>query len=458
MASRKEDKKERKQKKEKKPAAEGDGTTTLVVSIDDFTRTRDSSTPSTMPARSHSRATTPGPGRGRTATPGLLLQDTAAAAPAAPLDLVQAITLLTYRINSTAQDLFLGAQQPAIFSAELTCEQVIVGLAALQSAVSDLSRAYINHANTVLNRGPSSIDIGGLDSLLENCIFPSSVTGGGGGGVSAAEGAGRAASPGARSVAGTKRKRVHDPNAPKRALTAYFLYMKHERANIAAELGANARPKEVADEGTRRWGKMPPQEKQKWKDLYAQNLAVYNEEMSAYKASLPPGHKVDSTVPATPKPAKAAKTSKSSKPSTKEAARHEDDDHDAAAEQQLQQAVREATTEDTSSESAGSSESEAEATPTPSPPKPTPKSQKRRQSKAAAPAPAPAPAPVIETPTPATKKSSPEKKEKEKKSKSKDKDRRASAANVAVEVASPAPEPPRSEKKARKKRKSAVDE
>lgn len=235
-----------------------------------------------MPARSHSRATTPGPGRGRTATPGLLLQDTAAAAPAAPLDLVQAITLLTYRINSTAQDLFLGAQQPAIFSAELTCEQVIVGLAALQSAVSDLSRAYINHANTVLNRGPSSIDIGGLNSLLENGIFPSSVTGGGGGGggadadggVSAAEGAGRAASPGARSVAGTKRKRVHDPNAPKRALTAYFLYMKHERANIAAELGANARPKEVADEGTRRWGKMPPQEKQVGLSLAVLGLSV----------------------------------------------------------------------------------------------------------------------------------------------------------------------------------------
>lgn len=226
-----------------------------------------------MPARSHSRATTPGLGRGRTATPGLLAQDAAAAS--APLDLVQAITLLTYRINSTAQDLFLGAQQPALFSAELTCEQVIVGLAALQSAVSDLSRAYINHANTVLNRGPSSIDIGGLNSLLENGIFPSSVAAGGvagagagadadgsGGGLSAAEGGGRAASPGGRSVAGTKRKRVHDPNAPKRALTAYFLYMKHERANIAAELGANARPKEVADEGTRRWGRMPPQEKQ----------------------------------------------------------------------------------------------------------------------------------------------------------------------------------------------------
>ncbi|EFR04429.1 urease [Nannizzia gypsea CBS 118893] len=408
-----------------------------------------------MPAWSHSRATTPGPGRGRSVTPGVALNE-------GPLDLIQSINLLTYRINSTAQDLFLGAQQPAVFT-PLTCDQVIVGLAALQSAVSDLSRAYINHANTVLNRGPSSIDIGGLNSLLENGIFPSSVAGAGAGAGgegengASADAAGRAASPGARSVAGTKRKRVHDPNAPKRALTAYFLYMKHERANIAAELGANARPKEVADEGTRRWGKMPPQEKQKWKDMYAENLAIYNEEMSAYKASLPPGHKVDSTVPATPKPAKAAKTSKTSKPSTKEAAR-QDDDHDAAAEEQLQQAVREATTENSSSESDSSDSESADATPTPSPPKPTPKSQKRRQSKAAAAAAAaaPAPEPVIETPTPAPKKPSPEKKER--KGKSKDKDRRASTAAVPVAVPSPAPEPPKSEKKPRKKRKSTVDE
>ncbi|QSS56941.1 hypothetical protein I7I53_05303 [Histoplasma capsulatum var. duboisii H88] len=50
-----------------------------------------------------------------------------------------------------------------------TRDSVIVSLATLQSAVSDLSRAYINHANTVLNRGPSTLDLGGItSSLLEN--------------------------------------------------------------------------------------------------------------------------------------------------------------------------------------------------------------------------------------------------------------------------------------------------
>ncbi|KAK2804316.1 hypothetical protein FQN49_008855, partial [Arthroderma sp. PD_2] len=396
------------------------------------------------PARS--RATTPGPGRGRTATPAPHTAEH-------PLDFTQSINLLTYRINSTAQDLFIGAQQPSSLPPSLTCEQVIVGLAALQSAVSDLSRAYINHANTVLNRGPSTIDIGGLaSSLLENGLFPPGTAGantapgtvdGDAAAGASTQAAGRTASPAARSVAGTKRKRIHDPNAPKRALTAYFLYMQHERANIAAELGENARPKEVADEGTRRWSEMSDADRQKWKQLYAENLAVYKQRMIAYKATLPPDHKVDTTVPTTtPKPAKtkaikATKAAKTAKPASKPS-----DDHEAA--QQLQLAVHEAT-EDTSSDSDSSDSESADATPTPSPPKPTPKSQKRRQSKAAA----AAPAPVMETPTPAAKKASPEKKKAEK---GKAKERRASA----VVASSPVQEPPKSEKRPRKKRKSTA--
>lgn len=59
-----------------------------------------------------------------------------------------------------------------------------------------------------------------------------------------------------------KRKRApHDVNAPKRALTPYFLYMQHARSQIHKELGDQAKPKEVADEGTRRWGIMQPNEK-----------------------------------------------------------------------------------------------------------------------------------------------------------------------------------------------------
>lgn len=60
-----------------------------------------------------------------------------------------------------------------------------------------------------------------------------------------------------------KRKRAPpDPNAPKRALTPYFLYMQHNRQKIAAEMGGSARPKDVADEGTRRWATMPAEERE----------------------------------------------------------------------------------------------------------------------------------------------------------------------------------------------------
>lgn len=156
-------------------------------------------------------------------------------------------------------------------AAALTYIQVIVSLATLQSAVSDLSRAYINHANTVLNRGPSTLDLGGItSSLLENGLL-SGARGlsPGGGGAAGARGAG------ADTTAGGKKKRKrapHDPNAPKRALTPYFLYMQHNRASIAEELGENARPKEVADEGTKRWAEMPDEEKQVFILIYFTQL------------------------------------------------------------------------------------------------------------------------------------------------------------------------------------------
>jgi len=162
-----------------------------------------------------------------------------------------------------------------------TRDNVIVSLATLQSAVSDLSRAYIQHANTVLNRGPPTLETGFLTSSLAGVVStglidPSLV--------------GRQPSPAAKSDTGDKKKRKrapHDPNAPKRALTPYFLYMQHNRAQIAQELGANAKPKDVADEGTRRWAEMPEAQKDVWKKLYADNLAVYKEKMKAYKAGLP---------------------------------------------------------------------------------------------------------------------------------------------------------------------------
>lgn len=131
-----------------------------------------------------------------------------------------------------------------------TYTKVIVALATLQNSVKDLSTAYINHANTVLNPGRA----GTLDLNLTSTLLDSGLLAGG------------AAPPGVKLEAApeTKKKRkraAHDPNAPKRALTPYFLYMQSARPQIAAELGSNAKPKEVADEGTRRWSVMPEGDK-----------------------------------------------------------------------------------------------------------------------------------------------------------------------------------------------------
>lgn len=131
-----------------------------------------------------------------------------------------------------------------------TYHKVIVALATLQNSVQDLSKAYINHANTVLNPGRAgTLDLNLTNTLLESGLLTH-----------------RAPSPGMKQEvqpeAKKKRKRAaHDPNAPKRALTPYFLYMQSARPQIAQELGANAKPKEVADEGTRRWGIMPEADK-----------------------------------------------------------------------------------------------------------------------------------------------------------------------------------------------------
>lgn len=137
----------------------------------------------------------------------------------------------------------------------LTYDQVIVSLATLQSAVSDLSRAYINHANTVLNRGPFNLDTG-ITSNLTTSLLENGLLG---------AGPRHPTSPPAKEESGEKKKRKrapHDPNAPKRALTPYFLYMQHNRQQIAQELGTNAKPKDVADEGTKRWAEMADVQKE----------------------------------------------------------------------------------------------------------------------------------------------------------------------------------------------------
>ncbi|KAJ5897339.1 hypothetical protein N7504_007627 [Penicillium tannophilum] len=147
-------------------------------------------------------------------------------------------------------------------------DAMLMRLMSLQAYIADLSKAYLEHANNVINGGPATIDIPAVPAGLNVSHFE------------------RASSPGAKSETGTKkRKRAPvDPNAPKRALTPYFLYMQSNRSKIAADLGDVAKPKDVADEGTRRWQEMPASQKEIWKELYLQNYEKYKVDMAAYKA------------------------------------------------------------------------------------------------------------------------------------------------------------------------------
>lgn len=222
-----------------------------------------------------------------------------------------------------------------------------------------------------MGRKPEDFDLGIINSGITNALYQNGLLT-------------RPSSPGAKSEAGgdkKKRKRNHDPNAPKRALTPYFLYMQHNRPQIQKELGDdNVKPKDVAEEGTRRWGSMTDVEKavccllvgvkplkmmlidrtQVWKKIYLENLEKYRQQMDEYKAQ-------------------------------KEQKAHE---HDQAASSQLQQ---EATAEPSQAgsddeeeneeedEEEASPEPEVEASPSPEPrkePSPPRSSKQRRRSDA----------------------------------------------------------------------------
>lgn len=84
-----------------------------------------------------------------------------------------------------------------------------------------------------------------------------------------------------------RKKRQHDPNAPKRPLTPYFLYMQTARPIIANDLGPDAAKGAVQEEGQRRWAAMSPSEKIAWNNAYQFNLRLYNARVQSYKAGNP---------------------------------------------------------------------------------------------------------------------------------------------------------------------------
>lgn len=130
---------------------------------------------------------------------------------------------------------------------------MVTGLTSLQAAVQDLARAYIDHTDTVLGRKGEGSSFAQFNLATKPL--------GGETGFFSARGPTPAPAPEVP-VEGKKRKRApHDKNAPKRALTPFFLYLQSERAQIGSQLGQSHTAKEVQDEGGKRWREMPEQEK-----------------------------------------------------------------------------------------------------------------------------------------------------------------------------------------------------
>ncbi|TAQ83446.1 hypothetical protein B7494_g8238 [Chlorociboria aeruginascens] len=171
--------------------------------------------------------------------------------------------------------------EPATLSIDVdsfvrTRDSVVTGLASLQDAIQGLSSAYIKHTNAVLgqhNGGRHDLEAA-LSKLGENPLLT------GLGGL-------RDPSP-AKTVAEApekkeRKKRQHDPLAPKRPLTPFFLYMQTARPIIASDLGPDFAKGAVSEEGTRRWGVMSADDKQLWTSAYKDNLRLYNARVHSYK-------------------------------------------------------------------------------------------------------------------------------------------------------------------------------
>jgi len=91
-------------------------------------------------------------------------------------------------------------------------------------------------------------------------------------------------------------KPIKDPNAPKKPLSAYFLFSQEERLKVKAE-NPDYSITEVAKELGRRWATLNPSLKASYEQRYQDARKVYDQEMNHYK---PQKKKKDPNAPKQP--------------------------------------------------------------------------------------------------------------------------------------------------------------
>ncbi|KAL5615220.1 hypothetical protein BROUX41_005276 [Berkeleyomyces rouxiae] len=155
-------------------------------------------------------------------------------------------------------------------------------LTTIQQLIKSFSDDYLRQTNLLL--GLSTPEEGGDDALANLDASMSALTG-----VPALI----MPAPPVVEEKKERKKRTHDPNAPKRPLTPYFLYMQTARPIIANDLGPEAPKRAVQEEGQRRWASMVPGEKGMWNQAYQYNLRLYNARVHSYKHGNPDAKDMD---------------------------------------------------------------------------------------------------------------------------------------------------------------------
>jgi len=118
----------------------------------------------------------------------------------------------------------------------------------LNGAIEGAIKAYITHSNNVLE-GKEALSHESLN-VLNNVSQQVAQTG---------------ANIKAEDEVKPKRRRIakpKDPNAPKRPLTAYLLYLEEMRPTIQQDLGEGQKRGDISSEGTRRWHTLTPEQQQ----------------------------------------------------------------------------------------------------------------------------------------------------------------------------------------------------
>ncbi|KAF5112252.1 hypothetical protein DV495_002480 [Geotrichum candidum] len=86
------------------------------------------------------------------------------------------------------------------------------------------------------------------------------------------------------------RKRVVDPNAPKKPYTVYIVFGLDERKRIQEERAQKGleplKNNEMTTEIARRWNSLSDKEKEPYTSVYKQKMEIYNVEKEKYKQSL----------------------------------------------------------------------------------------------------------------------------------------------------------------------------